>query len=54
MKGREAGEHQIWLPSQLQCKAIEAGVKKHYFMNRYNITRKVNTVISSSPSCSSW
>ena len=54
MKGREAGEHQIRLPNQLQRKAIEARVKKLYFMNRYNITCEVNTVISSSPSCSSW
>ena len=54
MKGREAGEHQIRLPNQLQRKAIEARVEKLYFMNRYNITREVNTVISSSPSCSSW
>jgi hypothetical protein len=54
MKGREAGEHQKMLPNQLQRKAIEARVKKLYFMNRYYITREVNTVISSSPSCSSW
>jgi hypothetical protein len=54
MKGGEAGEHQTRLLDQLQCKAVEARVKKLYFMNRYNITREVDTVISSSPSCSSW
>ena len=50
----KAGEHQARLPNQLQGKAIEARVKKLCFMNRHNITREVNAVISSSPSCSSW
>jgi hypothetical protein len=50
----EAGEHQTRLPNQLPCKAIKARVKKLCFMNRHNITREVNAVLSSSPSCSSW
>jgi hypothetical protein len=47
----EAGEHQTRLPN---VKLLKQGLKKLCFMNRHNITREVNAVISSSPSCSSW
>jgi hypothetical protein len=46
----EAGEHQARFPNRLQCKAIKARVKKLCLMNRHNIMREVNAVISSGSS----